>query len=151
MITLNEILKGRAKFDELPREIQSNLELLLDRINKIRSAYGKPMKVNDGYRRPADTPKNGASKSKHLIGAAIDIDDDDKGTFWFWLMDNLQLCKDVGLWLEHGGYTHNKDGTWTHLQILPPLSGKRIFIPSATPNPNPSFWDGKYDKKFDLN
>ena len=77
MISMNEILKGRAKLEDLPEDIQANLKELLVRINKLRTAYGKPLKVNDGYRRPQDTPKNGASKSKHLLGQAIDLDDDD--------------------------------------------------------------------------
>lgn len=151
MISLDEILMKRAQFKDLPKETQDNIMILLERINKVRQAYGKPMKVNDGYRRPEDTPPGGAKASKHLIGAAIDIDDDDAGTFWFWLMkpENMKLLKEVGLWLEHGCYTHSKGGTWVHLQIVPPGSKKRIFIPSLAPNPNPKFWDGKYDSKFD--
>lgn len=152
MISMDEILQGRAKLEDLPPEVQSNLKTLLERINKIRTAYGKPMKVNDGYRRPIDQPKNAATASKHLIGAAIDIDDDKDGTFWKWVLANLQLVKDAGLWMEHPCWTHYVDATgdksWMHFQILPPGSGKRLFVPNANPNPNPSFWDGKYDSKF---
>jgi hypothetical protein len=152
MISIEEILKGRAKLKDLNKDTQANLTTLLERINKVRAAYGKAMKVNDGYRRPEDTPKNGAKKSKHLTGQAIDIDDDEAGTLWFWLMkpEQMQLLKDVGLWLEHGCYTHcKKFGTWVHFQIVAPNSQKRIFIPSSDPNPNPNFWDGKYDSKYD--
>lgn len=151
MITLKEILMNRVEFKDIPKDHQDNIMILLDRINRIRTAYGKPMKVNDGYRRASDTPSNGSKTSWHLKGAAIDIDDDDKGTLWFWLMkpENMQLLKDVGLWLEHGCYTHHKNGTWVHLQIYPPNSKKRIFIPSSAPNPNAKFWDGKYDNKYD--
>ena len=149
MITMNEILQGRAQLTDLPPHIQKNLKTLLQEINIIRTAYGKPMKVNDGYRRPSDTPKNGAAKSKHLEGLAIDLDDDDKGTLWFWLMQNLKLVQTCGLYLEHGCWTHNKLGSWVHFQIVPPASGKRIFIPSNSPNPNPTFWNGQYDSKYD--
>lgn len=151
MISLKEILKGRAELKDLPKDTQDNIMILLERINKVRTAYGKPMKVNDGFRNPKDTPKNGSKTSWHLRGAAIDIDDDDAGTFWNWLMEpeQMKLLKEVGLWLEHGCYTHYKGGTWVHLQIYPPKSGKRIFVPSSAPNPNPSFWSGKYDAKFD--
>lgn len=151
MITIEEILKNRIKFEDVPKEHQDNLNILLERINVIRKAYGKPMKVNDGYRRPQDAPKNGSATSWHYKGAAIDIDDNDAGELWFWLMrpENMQLLKDTGLWLEHGNYTHNKQfGTWVHLQIYPPRSNKRIFVPSTQPDPNPSFWDGKYDSKY---
>lgn len=141
---------GRVEFAALPKEHQDNIMILLERINKIRSAYGKPMKVNDGIR-IRGLNDYGAKSSNHYLGAAIDIDDDDAGTLWKWLMleENMQLLKDVGLWLEHGNYTHHKNGTWVHFQIFPPKSKKRIFIPSTQPDPNPSFWSGKYDKRFD--
>jgi len=152
MISMNEILMGRCKLEDLDSETQKNLNILLERINKLRTVYGKPLKVNDGYRRPQDTPPNGATKSKHLLGQAIDLDDDDVGSFWFWLMkpEQMKMLKDIGLWLEHGNYTHNKKyGTWVHLQIVSPLSKKRIFIPSSESDPNPKFWSGVYDKQYD--
>jgi hypothetical protein len=149
MISMDEILKGRARLEDLPKDVQDNLAALLSRINKVRQAYGKPMKVNDGLRRPEDQPKNSATKSKHLIGAAIDIDDDDSLFMWNWVKDNLQLMKDVGLWLEDPRWTHGSVGTWVHFQILPPTSGKRIFVPSMTPASAPDIWDGKYDHKYD--
>jgi hypothetical protein len=66
--------------------------------------------------------------------------------------ENMQLLKETGLWLEHGNWTHYKGGTWVHFQIVPPLSGKRIFIPSLAKDPKPSFWSGKYDnKRYDGN
>lgn len=149
MISMNEILMGRAKLEDLDAEIQKNLNELLIRINKLRTAYGKPLKVNDGYRRPEDTPKNGAAKSKHLLGQAIDLDDDDTAFLWKWVQSNLQLMKDIGLWMEDPRYTHGKIGTWMHFQIVAPASGKRIFIPSAAPASAPTLWDGHYESKFD--
>src|SRR5690606_23418639 len=79
MISLKKILMSRVEFDKLPKEHQDNLMVLLERINKVCSIYGKPMKVNDGYRRPQDSPNNGSATSWHLKGAAIDIDDNDAG------------------------------------------------------------------------
>ena len=149
MITMNEILKGRAKLEELPKDVQANLQDLLIKINKLRTAYGKPLKVNDGYRRPQDRPKHGALKSNHLIGCAIDLDDDDTAFLWTWVKANLQLMKEIGLYIEDPRYTHGKVGTWMHFQTKPPASGKRIFVPSSEPPSLPSLWDGKYDKKFD--
>lgn len=144
---MKEILKNRAKFEDLDKEIQDNLLDLLEKINKIRQIYNKPMKVNDGLRIEAG---GGSKKSNHLKGLAIDIDDDDQGTLWFWLMkpEQMQLLKDVGLWLEHGCWTHANGMSWVHLQTVPPKSNLRIFIPDEKPNPNPNFWNGKYNKKF---
>lgn len=147
-ISYKEILQGRAKLHELDPEIQENIKTLHKRINVIRKHYGKPMIINDGYRRPEDTPKHGAKKSQHLIGAAIDIDDDEQGTLWNWVKDNLKLLAKVGLWVEDPRWTHG-NGSWIHLQINPPGSGKRIFIPSSKPASAPHLWDGNYDKSLD--
>jgi hypothetical protein len=148
MITMNELLQGRAKLIDLDKETQVNLQLLLIKINIVRKAYGKPLKVNDGYRRPQDTPANGASKSKHLIGAAVDIDDNDAGDFWNWCKDNLEIIWEAGLWIEDPRYTHGKSGTWMHFQSVPPASGKFIFIPSSAPASAPDIWDGNYPTKY---
>lgn len=149
MISMNELLMGRVKFEDLSAEHKANLLILLERINKVRAAYAKAMKVNDGYRRAQDNPKNGAAKSNHFIGAAVDIDDDDTLFMWNWVKDNLGLLKEIGLWMEDPRWTHGSAGTWMHFQIYPPKSGKRIYIPSEKPASAPDIWDGKYDKKFD--
>ena len=148
-ISIKEILMGRAELADLPEDVQDNIKELHIRINVIREAYGKAMKVNDGYRKPANTPKNGSKTSWHLQGAAIDLDDDDTAYLWKWVLENLQLFQDVGLWIEDPRWTHGNVGTWMHFQIYPPKSGKRIFVPSSTAAPAPDIWDGKYDKKFD--
>lgn len=149
MISLKELLMGRQAESDLSPEQAQNAKILLERINKVRAAYGKPIKVNDGIRRAQDTPKNGAAKSKHLIGAAIDLDDDDAGTFWKWCFANRKLLADIGLWVEHPCWTHCDGMSWMHFQMLPPASGKRFFVPSTRPNPNPKFWDGVYEAALD--
>lgn len=149
MITMNELLMGRQTFDQLTDEQKKNATELLRRINIIRAAYKKPMKVNDGIRRMQDQPKNAASKSNHLIGAAVDIDDDDTLFMWKWCLANLDLLQKTGLWLEDPRWTHGSVGTWMHFQIFPPKSGKRIYIPSTAPMSAPNIWDGKYDPKYD--
>lgn len=148
MITMDELLMNRSDFKDLSQEIQNNLTELLKRINLIRVAYGKAMKVNDGYRRPQDTPKNGSSTSWHYRGAAVDIDDNDSGDFAKWTLKNLNVVKSAGLWIEDIRWT-NGCGSWVHFQIYPPKSGKRIFIPSTKPPCNGAIWDGKYDKAMD--
>jgi hypothetical protein len=149
MITLGELLMGRQTFEQLTPQQQKNVMILLPRINSVRSLYGKPMKVNDGVRREQDTPPNGAKASKHLIGLAVDIDDDDTLFMWKWCLKNLDILQKVGLWLEDPRWTHGKVGTWMHFQCVPPASGKRIFVPSSAPASAPDIWDGKYDSKYD--
>lgn len=148
-ISFDEILMGRAELEELEPEVQANIKVLHERINKLRTAYGKPLRVNDGFRRSKDTPKNGAKKSHHLIGAAIDLDDDDAGTLWKWTLANLKLMQEIGLWMEDPRWTHGKVGTWMHFSIFPPGSNKRIFRPSMNEASAPDIWDGKYDSSLD--
>jgi hypothetical protein len=157
-VTLVEFLKNRIDFDNLPKDVQSNIEIMLERINELREKYGKPMKVNDGIR---IVGKNdyGAPSSNHYKGAAIDIDDDKEGTLWKWVFKNKKYLKEIGLWCEHPCWTHytivdqntkqEREYSWMHFQIVPPGSGRRFYIPSTQPNPNPSFWDGKYESSLD--
>lgn len=123
MITLDEL---NPKGYELTSEQQTNLFKLHIAINKVRSAYGKPMRVTSGVRSMADqlriNPK--APKSKHLLGLACDISDKDS-KLWNWCMVNLDLLEDAGLYLEAKSATP----MWVHFQAAPPRSGKRVFLP----------------------
>ena len=148
MISMKEILMNRAKFEELPEEIQKNLTILHERINIVRKAYGKPLKVNDGLRLAHHKPKNGSATSWHYKGAAIDLDDNDAGDFAKWCIANLELIANAGLYLEDFRWT-NGCGSWVHFQIFKSRSGKRVFVPSTAPACNPNIWDGKYDSKLD--
>jgi hypothetical protein len=132
-------------------EQSSNLSTLLDKMNQVRQAYGKPMTVNSGLRSDADQARinPSAPKSKHLLGAACDINDPD-GSLWKWVMDNLDLMQQLGLYFEDPRWTHHPDNHgWVHFQILPPASGKRIFVPSSAPAMAPNFWNGQYDHSLD--
>lgn len=124
MITRREL---NPKGLEETEEIKKNLDMLLDRMNKIRKAWGKPMRVTSGLRSQADqmriNPK--ASKSKHLIGAAVDISDPAPNALQTWCKENVKLLEEAGLWMESFDHTP----TWIHFQIFPPKSGKRWFIP----------------------
>lgn len=55
--------------------VEENLTRLVDAIlDPLRAAYGKPIKVNSGYRSPAlNTAINGAKSSQHMTGEAADI------------------------------------------------------------------------------
>ncbi len=129
MITLKEIVK-----DAVPTEEQSsNIIVLLERINKIRAVYGKPMVVTSGlrdmknhlriYREKGITDKSKIPmKSKHLIGQAVDILDD-KGELMEWCKLNQTILEAVGLWCEEGTVG------WVHFQTVPPKSGRRFFNP----------------------
>lgn len=134
MITMSELLKG-AKLEDQDDAIQSNLKELLEKINKIRALYGKPMVVTSGLRTMEDhlriykekgiTDKSKIPmKSKHLSGQSVDISDP-KQELQKWCKENEKALQDIGLWMEDFQYTK----TWCHFQVVPPKSGKRWFIP----------------------
>lgn len=110
-------------------EIDANLSVLLERLNKVRVAWGNPMTVTSGLRSESQQEaliKSGASnahKSKHLIGAAADIADEDG--FKDWVKASMSLMEEIGFWFEDFDHTPG----WVHFQILPPASGSRVFIP----------------------
>lgn len=107
-------------------ETQGNLEELLDRLNQVRSLYGKPMKVTSGLRSQADQARinPSAPKSKHLMGCAADIYDPD-GALWKWIEKNMDSMEEIGFWFEAKSATP----TWVHFQTRAPKSGKRVFNP----------------------
>lgn len=131
---MDELLKG-TKLESLPKEHQDNLKILLEKVNKIRTAYNKPMTITSGYRSMDDhlriyKEKGITDKSKipmqsrHLYGLACDISDP-KQELQKWIKSNIKLLEDVGLWCEDFSATKN----WVHFQIVPPKSGSRFFLP----------------------
>lgn len=107
-------------------EQADNLAILLERMNKLRAAWGSPMTVTSGLRSDADQARinPGAPKSHHLTGEACDILDGAKA-LQRWIKANVPLLESIGLWCEDFDSTPD----WVHFQIVPPKSGKRFFIP----------------------
>ena len=64
----------KIKNDPTP-EAAENLKLLVDKVlDPLRDAYGKPIRVNSGYRSPAlNAAVNGSKTSQHMKGQAADI------------------------------------------------------------------------------
>ena len=78
--TLEELIQSdtakKKGISNTPNEIQKqNLILLIDNIlDPLREAYGKPIKVNSGFRCEAlNKAVGGASTSEHRLGMASDI------------------------------------------------------------------------------
>ena len=134
MIAISEILK-KYKLEDQEAEIQTNLADLVEKLNKIRTAYGKPMTITSGLRTKADQiriynqkgitdPKKIPMGSRHLYGQAADIGDAKK-ELQQWCKDNVKILEEAGLWCEHFDDTP----TWVHFQTVPPKSGNRFFKP----------------------
>jgi zinc D-Ala-D-Ala carboxypeptidase len=123
MISIDEILMGRATLSELPEELQKNVQILLERVNKFRQIYGKPMIVNSGYRRPEDNAAaNGSPTSPHMLCMACDFKDND-GALKQYVKDNPSVLETCDLYQEDPASTP----TWIHLDIR--KRDNRIFKP----------------------
>ena len=126
MITMQELLMNRVKFEDLPADIQANGKDLLEKLNKFRKEYGQPMYVVSGYRRPEDNAAtNGAKLSAHLSLQACDFKDSDGKLFEFIKKDPKVLDR-CDLYMEDAQWTPN----WIHLQNR--KASTRIFIPNQS-------------------
>jgi len=123
MITKKEILMGRDSEYPLTPELESNLNKLLEAVNKFRTAYGKPMIVSSGWR-PGKYNKaaGGAAKSAHVTCEAVDFADAD-GKLKAYVAKNPKILEQCGLYMEDPGATK----TWMHVQTRP--TKNRIFKP----------------------
>ena len=78
--TITELCKSstatKRKIDNTPnQEIIDNLEQLVEHVlDPLREGYGKPIRVNSGYRCPAlNKAVKGSTTSSHMKGLAADI------------------------------------------------------------------------------
>lgn len=126
---MDELLNHKYKFEDQSSAIQANLQILLERVNKIREEWGKPMIVTSGLRTMEDhlriyrekAAKEGIpfdeskvpKSSKHLFGEAADFFDS-KRELQAWCKDNEKLLGDIGIWMESFDSTPN----WCHFQIV---------------------------------
>lgn len=125
MITKEEVLMGRIKYEDLSQELKNNLDKLLIALNLFRAAYGKPMYVSSGYRSPEDNKAaGGANKSNHMLCLACDFKDSDNKLKEY-IKSNPTILEQCGLYQEDPSSTVS----WTHLQCSPPKSGNRVFKP----------------------
>jgi hypothetical protein len=139
LLTLKEIIHADIDQADLDPEKLAQCKDLLERMNKVRDAFGKPMIVTSGVRTLADhlrIYKNKGitdqskipMKSRHLETitscAAVDIADS-KNELQQFLLKNENVLEDAGLWCEDFSYCSN----WVHFQNSPPNSGKRFFSP----------------------
>lgn len=147
MITLDQFWMGRDKTHaaELTDAVRVNALHTVMRVNDLlERAKQDGIEVDtiaSGWRPTAvnaETP-NAAPSSKHMTGEACDVKDDEHRFFARWCLEHTapichqegtpDLLQEIGLWMENPMWTP----TWVHLQIVPPHSGRRIFVPSENP------------------
>lgn len=127
-MTYEEYWMGRADThkSDLTPEIVANAAILVERVHKLLKAFGEDRAVTSGWRPPSVNAATvgAAVKSKHMSGQAIDLADpeDDLDA---WCLANQDKLEEFQLWLESPDATPK----WCHLQMVPPKSGRRVFLP----------------------
>ena len=78
--SISEMLKSDTAIKQrlwngAPKEAEENLRALVDEVlDPLREAYGRPIRVNSGYRCPKlNTLVGGTPNSQHMRGEAADI------------------------------------------------------------------------------
>jgi hypothetical protein len=139
-ITRDDILTSSGKYPERMKhpectdEVKENALDLSIKINACLHELGEDDIVSSGFRTSlanAKTP-GAAEHSQHMHGNAGDLT---KHSIGVRLKKDYQEKKERSLLVRHDLYMEDPDYTitdsmdWTHLQRVPPKSGKRIFIP----------------------
>lgn len=136
MISLDDFWMGRkARYPaDCTASVQANAAVTVDKANRLLNAFytaipgAATRHVNSGWRPPAvNAATPGAARlSKHMTGEAIDISDDD-GQLDDWINspNGTGVLMSIGLWAEAASATNR----WCHIQIVPPRSGNRFFLP----------------------
>lgn len=138
-ISVSDYFMGRDAiyFGDLTDEIKANAARTVEKVNSLLAvleAEHVPLELHpkngsivaSGWRPPivnAQT-KGAAVRSRHMTCEACDLYDPD-GLIDDYLMDHQQALVALGLYLEHPLATKN----WSHVQIVPPKSLKRVFMP----------------------
>lgn len=94
---------------------------MLDKFDQIREAYGKSIVITSASRCEKHNKKIGGSKnSNHVKGLAMDLLRTD--ALEDFILKNLES---LDIYIEDLAHTKN----WIHVQVVPPVSKKRIFKP----------------------
>jgi uncharacterized protein YcbK (DUF882 family) len=122
-LTIEQVYMGRDKQfpNDFTEEIQQNIALLVDKVNKLLEDlnWQKKVEVSSGWRPPQINSKvsNAAPKSAHQVGMAVDIIDDSNQSLCLLIEQNPGLLKKYDLWMEAKEFTKGKNTNWCHLDF----------------------------------
>ena len=110
--------------NKVPGIYLDNAKKLLNYLQSIREAYGKPINVNSGYRSPAlNRAVGGSRRSSHLYALAADIRPnytEDFDEFIEFIKDYMKDKEFDQCIIERSG-----NSRWVHIGIEHPEFGKR--------------------------
>ena len=109
--------------NQLTSEALVNLEYLVKYLlQPLRDAYGKPIKINSGYRsKEVNKAVGGSPTSQHTKGEAVDIVSDDNKALFDLIKNNFEF--DQLIW-EYGT---DKQPAWIHVSIKKTGNRKQIM------------------------
>lgn len=121
-LTSSSTAKSKGIDNTPTREVVGNLTALVDKVlDPLREAYGKPIKVNSGYRCPnLNKAVGGSATSQHVLGQAADITGGSKAENkkLFDLVRSLKLPFDQLIWENGGVWVHVSCGPRNRRQVL---------------------------------
>lgn len=109
--TIKELTKTSTGLENIPSKVeQANLEYLVNNVlDKVREIYGKPIKVNSGFRSKLVNKKvGGASNSQHTKGEAVDITGGNK-------TENKMIYEIIKSLGKYDQLINEYDYSWIHI------------------------------------
>lgn len=126
ILTSSDRYPERMLWDECDQSVRESSQVLARKISAIVSDLLQRL-ISSGFRTTeSNQDAGGAKKSNHMTGHASDLIN-----FGHYLKQDYLKNGESSLLVKHDLYLEDPDytPTWTHLQDIPPRSGRRVFIP----------------------
>lgn len=129
--SLDEVIRSatatKLGIDNTPeQEHLDNLQVVIDEIAQpLRDHFGKPVRINSGYRSPAlNEAIGGSTKSQHSKGEALDLEIDGVSNLEVadWITDNCDYDQVI---LEFYNPAEGTNSGWVHVSCKANLSQNR--------------------------
>jgi len=122
--TIKELTNTNKNLPNVPDKVaEANLIQLVENVlDPLRSLYGKPIKVNSGYRsKLVNAAVGGAKNSDHLFGLAADITAGSKA-------ENKKLFELIKANFEFKQLIDEKNYQWIHISFDVKNNKKQILV-----------------------
>ena len=129
--SLDEVIRSatatKLGIDNIPeQEHLDNLQVVIDEIAQpLRDHFGKPVRINSGYRSPAlNDAIGGSKKSQHSKGEALDLEIDGVSNMEVagWITENCDYDQVI---LEFYNPAEGPNSGWVHASCKADLSQNR--------------------------
>lgn len=129
--SLDEVIRSatatKLGIDNIPeQEHLDNLQVVIDEIAQpLRDHFGKPVRINSGYRSPAlNEAIGGSKKSQHSKGEALDLEIDGVSNMEVagWITENCDYDQVI---LEFYNPAEGPNSGWVHASCKADLSQNR--------------------------